>query len=385
MWPTAPMFTRTPLHDTVVAGRYAFPKDTALSILVPMLHRDRSVWGADAEEFNPDHFRPERFKSLPPNAYRPFGTGMRACIGRQFALQEATLVLGMLLQRFEFIDHRDYQLRTLATLTVKPADFWIKLRAPTKRCGSPSRRPAQWSNQRRTGRSDVRPPPVMARRCWCSSGRIWEPPKASPTDSAEREWSAATRSPSPRSTTTAPSCQRRAPCSSCAPPTTESRRRMRPRSWAGSARRHWLLMLLPASLTPCSVAATPIGPQRIRRCRSYWTRASSGTAHADSSARRGECERRFRRPVPSVARRIVVRRRDRTSAPDRVGRAAADGSAAVHLDRQPIADQPCRALLRGDTRPDHPQRGVDGKRVAGHPIHPSRGGVTARRHALSGR
>ena len=51
------MFTRTPLHDTVVAGRYAFPKDTALSILVPMLHRDRSVWGADAEEFNPDHFR----------------------------------------------------------------------------------------------------------------------------------------------------------------------------------------------------------------------------------------------------------------------------------------------------------------------------------------
>jgi|GEM_PF-2643731 len=54
-----------------------------------------------------------------------------ACIGRQFALQEATLVLGMLLQRFEFIDHRDYQLHTLATLTVKPADFWIKLRPRT--------------------------------------------------------------------------------------------------------------------------------------------------------------------------------------------------------------------------------------------------------------
>ena len=133
MWPTAPMFTRTPLQDTVVGGKYAFPKDTGLSILVPMLHRDRSVWGDDAEEFNPDHFRPERFKAVPPTAYRPFGTGLRACIGRQFALQEATLVLGLVLQRFEFIDHRNYQLHTKSTLTVKPADFWIKLRPRTDR------------------------------------------------------------------------------------------------------------------------------------------------------------------------------------------------------------------------------------------------------------
>ena len=58
---------------------------------------------------------------------------MRACIGRQFALQEATLVLGLVLQRFEFIDHRNYQLHTKSTLTVKPADFWIRLRPRTDR------------------------------------------------------------------------------------------------------------------------------------------------------------------------------------------------------------------------------------------------------------
>ena len=133
LWPTAPMFTRTPLQDTVVGGRYVFPKDTGLSVLVPMLHRDRSVWGDDAEEFNPDRFQPERFAAIPPTAYRPFGTGLRACIGRQFALQEATLVLGLLMQRFEFIDHRNYQLHTKSTLTVKPADLWIKLRPRTDR------------------------------------------------------------------------------------------------------------------------------------------------------------------------------------------------------------------------------------------------------------
>ncbi|HEY7811662.1 MAG TPA: cytochrome P450, partial [Nakamurella sp.] len=128
LWPTAPMFTRAPYQDTVIAGKYALPKGAGVSVLLPMLHRDRSVWGEDAEDFNPGHFDPERFKDVPPFAYRPFGTGLRACIGRQFALQEATLVLGMLLQRFDFIDHRNYQLHTRATLTVKPEDLWIKVR-----------------------------------------------------------------------------------------------------------------------------------------------------------------------------------------------------------------------------------------------------------------
>ncbi len=133
LWPTAPMFARVPRQDTVVAGKYVFPEGISLSVLTPMLHRDRSIWGEDAEEFDPDHFLPERITSVPPTAYRPFGTGLRACIGRQFALQEATLVLGMLLQRFELVDSRNYQLHTKATLTVKPDDFWIEVRPRTDR------------------------------------------------------------------------------------------------------------------------------------------------------------------------------------------------------------------------------------------------------------
>jgi cytochrome P450 len=85
-------------------------EDRMGAVLIPSLHRDRGVWGEDAEEWNPDHMSSERVAALPPNAYKPFGTGQRACIGRQFALQEATLVLGMLLQRF--VDYLDYELRT---------------------------------------------------------------------------------------------------------------------------------------------------------------------------------------------------------------------------------------------------------------------------------
>jgi cytochrome P450 / NADPH-cytochrome P450 reductase len=128
LWPTAPGFNRTPYQDTVIGGRYAIPAGTPITVLTPSLHRDTGVWGADAGEFNPDHVAPDRLAALGPNVFKPFGTGQRACIGRQFALQEAVLVLGMLLQRFEFVDHTGYQLKLKTTLTIKPDDFRMLVR-----------------------------------------------------------------------------------------------------------------------------------------------------------------------------------------------------------------------------------------------------------------
>jgi cytochrome P450 len=62
------------------------------------LHRHRTLWS------EPDAFRPERFlpgaETPPRYAYLPFGTGPRVCVGAQFALAEATLVLAALLQAF---------------------------------------------------------------------------------------------------------------------------------------------------------------------------------------------------------------------------------------------------------------------------------------------
>jgi cytochrome P450 / NADPH-cytochrome P450 reductase len=128
LWPTAPGFNRYPFEDTVIGGRYAIPAHTPVTVLTPSLHRDTSVWGPDADRFDPRHVAPERIAALPPHVYKPFGTGQRACIGRQFALQEATLVLGMLLQRFDVTDHLGYQLHTRTTLTIKPEDFHLQVR-----------------------------------------------------------------------------------------------------------------------------------------------------------------------------------------------------------------------------------------------------------------
>ena len=143
LWPTAPPFTRYPYEDTVIGGRYAIPADTVLTVLTPdAAPGPRSSGATTPRSSTPTTSAAERLAALPPNAYTPFGTGLRACIGRQFALQEATLVLGMLVQRFEFIDHRDYQLHTQATLTVKPDDFCIQVRPRAGRAHRSHRSPA---------------------------------------------------------------------------------------------------------------------------------------------------------------------------------------------------------------------------------------------------
>jgi cytochrome P450/NADPH-cytochrome P450 reductase len=133
LWPTAPGFPLRARRDTVVGGKYLIRKQDFIMILLPMLHRDRSVWGDDAEKFNPDNFSPEAERKRPANAYKPFGNGQRACIGRFFAMHEATLVLGMVLHRFELIDHTRYKLKIKEALTLKPDGFRIKVRPRTIR------------------------------------------------------------------------------------------------------------------------------------------------------------------------------------------------------------------------------------------------------------
>ncbi|PAD79435.1 bifunctional cytochrome P450/NADPH--P450 reductase [Paenibacillus campinasensis] len=126
LWPTAPAFSLYAKEDTVLAGKYPLQKGDSVSVLIPKLHRDRDAWGDDVEEFRPERF--EDPSKVPHDAYKPFGNGQRACIGQQFALQEATLVLGMVLKHFDLIDHTDYQLKVKETLTLKPEHFTIRVR-----------------------------------------------------------------------------------------------------------------------------------------------------------------------------------------------------------------------------------------------------------------
>jgi cytochrome P450/NADPH-cytochrome P450 reductase len=128
LWPPAPIYGIAPLQDEVIGGKYKLKKDTFIAILVLALHRDPSVWGPNPDAFNPDNFSPEAEAKRPVNAWKPFGNGQRACIGRGFAMHEAALAIGMILQRFRLVDHERYQMHLKETLTIKPDGFKIKVR-----------------------------------------------------------------------------------------------------------------------------------------------------------------------------------------------------------------------------------------------------------------
>jgi unspecific monooxygenase len=127
LWPTAPAFARSPRETTVLStGHTMRPEDWTIVIL-PMMHRDKSVWGEDAEEFDPDRFLPENSRGRPPHTYKPFGTGERSCIGRQFALHEAILVLARMLHRYDIAGDPAYELEIAERLTLMPTGFELAL------------------------------------------------------------------------------------------------------------------------------------------------------------------------------------------------------------------------------------------------------------------
>jgi cytochrome P450/NADPH-cytochrome P450 reductase len=129
LWPPAPAFSLQPYEDTLLGGRYPVKKGQPITVITYQLHRDPAVWGADPDTFDPDRFIFERAQALPKNAWKPFGNGQRSCIGRGFALQEATLFLAMMLQRFDVtaVDPH-YQLKIKQTLTIKPEGLRITVR-----------------------------------------------------------------------------------------------------------------------------------------------------------------------------------------------------------------------------------------------------------------
>ncbi|MGI5196293.1 cytochrome P450 [Streptomyces sp. CA-288835] len=126
LWPTAPGYAVEPLEDTVIGGKYSVRKGESIQVLIPQLHRD-PAWGENVELFDPDRFLPEREEERPVHLFKPFGNGERACIGRQFALHEATLVLALVIHRYRLIDHTDYQLKIKQSLTLKPDAFTLNL------------------------------------------------------------------------------------------------------------------------------------------------------------------------------------------------------------------------------------------------------------------
>lgn len=111
-------------------GRRSIGEDTfggyrirsgCLVIAAPWVtHRHPRFW-PNPEGFDPDRFADDAPKR-PRYAYFPFGGGSRLCIGNNFALMEAQLVLATLAQRFDADLVPGAKVEPAAYITLRPRD-----------------------------------------------------------------------------------------------------------------------------------------------------------------------------------------------------------------------------------------------------------------------
>ena len=100
-----------------------------------VLHRHHGIWE------RPDIFDPTRFleparKSIDRFAYLPFGVGPRTCIGASFAVQQAKLVIAILLKNFDLALKPGHQVWPLQRMTLRPSDglpMLVRTREPSRR------------------------------------------------------------------------------------------------------------------------------------------------------------------------------------------------------------------------------------------------------------
>lgn len=92
LYPPIWSIERRAVSDDVIGG-FAIPAGSSVIISPYVLHRHPSFWP------HPLQFDPARFTGAKlPEAYMPFGAGPRYCIGSEFAMLEARLIVAMVVQ-----------------------------------------------------------------------------------------------------------------------------------------------------------------------------------------------------------------------------------------------------------------------------------------------
>jgi cytochrome P450 len=99
VYPSVWSVARTPLTTEEIGG-YSIGPGANISLTPYITHRHPAFW-EHPEVFDPERFSSERSAGRHPYAYFPFGGGPRLCIGNNFALTEATLLLAMITQRYK--------------------------------------------------------------------------------------------------------------------------------------------------------------------------------------------------------------------------------------------------------------------------------------------
>jgi cytochrome P450 len=118
LFPPAWVLGRRAIGNDVIDG-YDIPANTVIAICIYTMHRHPGFWD-QPETFNPERFSPENSQGRHKYAYIPFGGGPRQCIGNNFGLMEAALIMACVLQRFELHSVPGMEVHPQALFVLRP-------------------------------------------------------------------------------------------------------------------------------------------------------------------------------------------------------------------------------------------------------------------------
>jgi cytochrome P450 len=109
---------RQAIADDEIDG-YRIPAGSVVTVSQYVTHRRPDLW-EEPERFDPSRFSPERSSSRHRFAYFPFGGGARRCIGNDFAMMEAQLILATLASRYRLRLAHGHLVEPDPTFTLRP-------------------------------------------------------------------------------------------------------------------------------------------------------------------------------------------------------------------------------------------------------------------------
>ena len=118
LYPSAYFASRQAAVDTEIGG-YKIRKGAQVFYLPYLIHRDKRFF-AEPERFMPERWADGFEKSLPKCAYVPFSAGPHICIGNQFALMEARLILATVAQEWKLELVPGQAIRPVPYITLYP-------------------------------------------------------------------------------------------------------------------------------------------------------------------------------------------------------------------------------------------------------------------------
>eukprot|EP01090_Pellita_catalonica_P020993 TRINITY_DN7732_c0_g1_i1.p1 TRINITY_DN7732_c0_g1~~TRINITY_DN7732_c0_g1_i1.p1 ORF type:complete len:388 (-),score=55.74 TRINITY_DN7732_c0_g1_i1:88-1152(-) len=126
LYPPQPAFVRRALCDNTIRD-YFIPAGTEVSVVPYLVHRNAKYW-EHPEKFDPERFSPERSKGRHPFAFLPFSGGRRRCIGSNFAIMEAKIMLSFILKNFKINVPDDCNVIPIPAVTLRPHNLRALIR-----------------------------------------------------------------------------------------------------------------------------------------------------------------------------------------------------------------------------------------------------------------